>query len=374
MKALILSCNTGQGHNTASRAILEELKSRGIDCEMKDALSFISPFVSRTICDVYNRAALRIPRVLGAGISGAVHTDRAFKKNSPCYVANLSYANHLHRYIKKNGFDTIIMPHVFPSEALTHIRRHLPDKKALRTYFVTTDYSYPPFLAETELDTYFLPHTDLIETFAKNGVPREKIVITGIPVDAKFRVSTTKQEAREELGLPLDKKVLLVMTGSMGYGNTEELVARLLAETTLDTIVCVLGGNNEKMKENLRTAHAGDPRLLVVDYTTKVVLYLSASDLLFTKPGGLSTTEAAARGIPMLHTTPIPGWEEYNVRFFKEHGMSDFGESTNALVTKAIFLLANPHRAEEMVKNQKENITPFAAKNIVDYLLKDSAQ
>lgn len=369
MKALILSCNTGQGHNTASRAIVEELKARGIACEMQDALAFASQFVSDTVCGIYNKAAIHIPKVLGAGISTAKITHKVFKKNSPCYVANLPYAPKLRRYIEENGFDTVIMPHVFPSEALTHITRHMSSELGLKTCFVATDYSYPPFLSETELDTYFIPHEDLRASFEAAGVPREKTAVSGIPVAADFHAPLSKTEARERLGLPQNEKILLVMTGSMGYGNTEELTDKLLERIPENTLVYVMGGNNEKMKAAIRAAHGGDGRLVVLDFTREVSLYLAAADLLFSKPGGLSSTEAAVRGIPLLHTKPIPGWEEDNIRFFREHGMSDFGENAEALVTKALFLLANPHRCEEMVENQRKNINPFAARDIVDYLL-----
>lgn len=369
MKALILSCNTGQGHNTASLAIMEELRARGIECEMQDALAFASKFVSDTVCNIYNKAAVHIPRVLGAGIASAKVTDRMFKKHSPCYVANMPYASKLGRYIEENGFDTVIMPHVFPSEALTRLERRMSRELSVKTCFVATDYSYPPFLSETELDTYFIPHEDLRARFEEAGVPREKIVVSGIPVAADFHAPMTKTEAREALGLPMDKKILLVMTGSMGYGNTEELTARILEKIPENTLVYVMGGNNEKMKTAIRAAHADDKRLTVLDFTSRVSLYLAASDLLLTKPGGLSSTEAAVRGIPLLHTKPIPGWEEDNIAFFREHGLSDYGENAEALVTKVLFLLANPHRCEEMVENQKKHVNPFAARDIVDYLL-----
>jgi processive 1,2-diacylglycerol beta-glucosyltransferase len=370
MKALILSCNTGQGHNTASRAILEELEARGIEAEMQDALAFASQFVSDTVCDIYNKAAVRIPKVLGAGISAAKVTDKVFKKNSPCYVANMPYASKLGKYIKENGFDTIIMPHVFPSEALTRLERRMSNELDVKTCFVATDYSYPPFLSDTELDTYFIPHEDLRTRFEEAGVPGDKIAVSGIPVAADFHTPITKAEARERLGLPQKDKILLVMTGSMGYGNTEELTAALLEKIPEHTLVYVMGGNNEKMKAALREAHGKDDRLTVLDFTREVSLYLAASDLLFSKPGGLSSTEAAVRGIPLIHTKPIPGWEEDNIEFFRTHGMSDFGETTDSIVTKALFLLANPHRCEEMVASQRAHINPFAARDIVDYLLK----
>lgn len=374
MKVLILSCNTGQGHNTASRAVLEELTARGIECEIRDALAFDSRFVSDAVSNIHAKAAIHIPKAYGMGVRAAKLMDEMSKKRSVCYLSNLSYANKLYRYIVENGYDTVVLPHVFPSEAMTRIRRHIDPLLAVRTYFIATDYSYPPFLKETNLDTYFIPHEDLRADFEAAGVPGEKIAVTGIPVSERFREPTTKAEARAELGLPADGRILLVMTGSMGYGNTEELTASLLQKIPAHTYVLVMGGNNEKMKARLRAAYAGDDRLMVLDYTKKVSLYLSASDLLFTKPGGLSSTEAAVRGIPLLHTKPIPGWEEDNIRFFRTHGMSDYGADTEALVTKCLFLLSNPHRCEEMLRCQKATINPFAARDIVDRLVADAAE
>lgn len=373
MKVLILSCNTGQGHNTASKALIEELTARGIESEMRDALAFDSRFVSDAVSNIHAKAAIHIPKAYGVGVRAAKLMDEMSKKHSVCYFSNISYATKLYRYIVDNGYDTIVLPHVFPSEAMTRIKRHIDPSLSVRTYFIATDYSYPPFLKETTLDTYFIPHEDLISEFEEAGVPGEKIIASGIPVAERFHVPVSKADARAELGLPVEGRILLVMTGSMGYGNTEELTDRLLEAIPDHTYVLVMGGNNEKMKTRLRTVHAGDDRLTVLDYTQKVSLYLSASDLLFTKPGGLSSTEAAVRGIPLLHTKPIPGWEEDNIRFFRSHGMSDYGEDTDALVTKALFLLGNPHRCEEMVESQRATVNPFAARDIVDKLIADAA-
>ena len=369
MKVLILSCNTGQGHNTAGRAVLAECQRRGIECQMMDALIFDSHMTSKVVSSIHNNGTVHIPRIYGMGVSAARILDRISRRRSVCYLANSTYASSLYQFITDNGYDTIIIPHVFPSEALTWVERRLPSADDLRPCFISTDYAYPPFLSETELDTYFIPHEDLREAFVEAGVPAEKIVVSGIPVSAAFREPPSRDQAREALGLPRDKRILLVMTGSMGYGNTEELTARLLERLPENTLVYVMGGHNEKMKARIRLAHAGDERLTVLDYTDKVSLYLAAGDLLFSKPGGLSSTEAAASGIPLLHTKPIPGWEQENIQFFGAHGMSDFGEDAEALVTKALFLLANPHRGEEMVENQRKNINVLAAKTIVDYLL-----
>lgn len=370
MKVLILSCNTGQGHNTAGKAVLAELQRRGIACEMLDALSFDSKFTSRMICDIHSKSVMHLPRVYGLGVSTAKRLDKISKKRSVCYVANTTYATALYQYIVENGFDTVVNPHVFPSEALTRVHRKY--KLPIRTYFIATDYTYPPFLSDTDLDTYFIPHESLAHEFIDAGLPAEKLVVTGIPVAATFAEKTDKAEARRALGLPAEGNILLVMTGSMGYGNTEKLVQELLLRIPEGTSVAVMGGNNEKMKANLRRRHANDSRLFVIDFTTEVSLYMDACDILFTKPGGLSSTEAAVKGIPTIHTKPIPGWEENNIAFFKKNGMSLSGIKTDDLVTQALYLLGNPWACEAMVKAQNETINKFAARDICQRILDDA--
>lgn len=370
MKVLILSCNTGQGHNTAGKAILAELQRLGIESEMLDALSFESELASKMVCDLHSKSVLHLPRVYGLGVSTAKRLDKISKKRSVCYVANATYASALYEYITQNGYDTIVAPHVFPSEAITRIRRK-HDTRFL-TYFIATDYAYPPFLSDTDLDTYFIPHESLAHEFTEAGIPEEKLVATGIPVSATFAKKTEKAEARRALGLPENGNILLVMTGSMGYGNTEKLVSELLRRIPENTSVVVMGGSNEKMKANLRRKHKNDSRLFVIDFTTEVSLYMDASDILFTKPGGLSSTEAAVKGIPTIHTKPIPGWEENNIAFFRLHGLSLSGVATDDLVTHALYLLGNPWTREAMVTAQNETVNKYAARDICRRILDDA--
>ncbi len=367
MKVLILSCNTGQGHNSAGRALMEELSSRGIHADMRDALAFDSQFTSKMVCGIHAKASLHIPKLLGAGIQVAHLIDKTKVKHSPCYIANLPSAGSLYEFIKKGGYDTVVIPHVFPSETLTHIRKKHPELR-IRTYFVGTDYAYPPFLHDTDLDAYIIPHPDLVESFVSSGIPKEKIFPLGIPVAKTFSEHMEKEKARKKLGLPENENIALIMTGSMGFGNTEALVHELLARC--DATLLVMGGNNTRMKERLRTKYEGQARLRVLDFTREVSLYMDASDLLFTKPGGLSSTEAAVKGIPLLHTSPIPGWEEENIRFFRAHGFSGYGKNAEELALKALFLLANPHKSEEMRAKQERGISKTAAKDICDLIMK----
>jgi processive 1,2-diacylglycerol beta-glucosyltransferase len=368
MKVLILSCNTGQGHNSAGRAVKYELEKNGVYCEMLDALAFDSERVSKMVSNIHSKCAVRAPGVYAVGYEMAEKISRSGASPSVCYLANMKYAEELYEYIDDGGFDTIVMPHVFPSEALTRIRKK--HGGALTTYFISTDYSYPPFLCDTKLDYYFIPHASLVSEFSRY-IPKSLLVPTGIPVSRAFSEKTDKAEARRALGIPADKRAVLIMTGSMGYGQTAELAECLTAQTGDDTVFFILGGRNESLKEYLRKTYSDDSRVTVVDFTTEVSLYMDACDVLFTKPGGLSSTEAAVKGIPTVLTKPIPGWEEDNIKFFTSNGLARHGKTPEEMCSAALELLNDSAAADKMVAAQHKTVNGDAADDICSFIMQN---
>lgn len=367
MKILILSTNTGEGHNSAGRAVLEQAGRLGIPCEMKDVLSFASEKVSKRICGMYIWSTVSAPRAF-SGAYRAGNAIRSALHKSPVYFANELYAKRLYRYIMEKQFDTIVMPHLFPAEALTYIKEKFnPDVK---TYFIATDYTCIPFTEETAPDYFFIPHEKLADEFAGRGIAREKLVPAGIPVSQRFREKTGKEEARGLLGMEQKIPVILVMTGSMGYGNVESLVEELKERIPGRAAVYILAGRNERLKAGLRGKFGEDVRIRIVDFTDRVPLYMDAADLVFTKPGGLTSTEAAVKGIPLVHTVPIPGCEEKNAAFFEQLGMAATGKTPRELVQKGIELLKCPELSQRMVENQKKNIPDSAAEDICEFILR----
>jgi len=183
MKALILSCNTGQGHNTAGKAIMESMHSRGIECELVDTLLFASEKASRKVSGTYDGITTKTPRVLGF-LYWLGEVFSSSKRKYVIYLANRGYADPLGRYIDEHGIGVVITCHLFPGEALTRLRRK--NRLGVKTFAVITDYSCSPFWEETELDYYFIPHQGLADEFVKRGIPKEKLVATGIPVSKQF--------------------------------------------------------------------------------------------------------------------------------------------------------------------------------------------
>lgn len=208
----------------------------------------------------------------------------------------------------------------------------------------------------------------------KKGIAPEKLVPTGIPVSDRFRSLPSREEARESLGMNPEGHCILVMTGSMGYGKIENLVRALVSRMDGGDNVYILGGSNEKLKARLREAYREDPRVRVLDYTDRTAEYLAAADLLFTKPGGLTSTEAAVAGIPLAHTRPIPGCEDCNQAFYNAHGMSLSADSEEKLVEAAMELLSQPKACRQMIERQHQVINGNAARDICDFILRQGGE
>lgn len=368
MKALILSTNTGGGHNTAGKAVLEALRERRIETRMRDILLFSGKKKSKVVCDTYVNITTKAPALFGLAYRAGefISTDK-FK--SVIYYANKSAARRLSAYIEKNGFDAILMPHLFPAETITAIRKNYG--LSAKTYAIATDYTCIPFWEETEPDYFFIPHEDLKEEFIQKGIPEEKLIVSGIPVARRFTVRQDKAEARRRLGLPEEGRIFLVMTGSMGYGNIDALLSELLSLCGVQEHVIVLGGNNEALKSALREKFYGT-NAHILDYTNRVDEYMDACDLLFTKPGGLTSTEAAAKRIPLVHTAPIPGCENCNAQFFASHGLSITGENMRDLAQHAYQLCSDQTALEHMQAAQEKKIHRFAADAICDFIIKEA--
>ena len=373
MKILILSCNTGEGHNSAGRAVKEYLELQGHQVVMEDMMLLKGARTSKAVGGAYVGIVKHCPLLFGLGyrLGGWVSSD---KRKSPVYYTCSLLEGTLQRYLEQNRFDAIVTPHLYPAETLTAMKK----KGWLKIPVVAigTDYTCIPFTEETKVDYYFIPHEELTTEFIKRGIPAEKLVPTGIPVSERFLKLPEKREARRQLGIPVDKSCILMMTGSMGYGRVESMTAKLVEQTGEDTHLYILGGTNEELKKTLRDRYADTERVHVLDFTTEVHLYMAAADILFTKPGGLTSTEAVAAKAALVHTKPIPGCEDRNVAFFTQHGMSVSGDTEDAVIQNGLKLLRDPEAQAEMRKCQEKYGKPYAADAVCEFICgqKEAAQ
>ena len=215
MKILLLTCHTGEGHNSAARALLETAQNLGIQAEIADPLSLGSQRAVRVAASCYNTIIRRTPRLFGA-IYKAGDLYSATRLTSPVYLANALYTWNLSAYLMEGGFDAVICTHLYGMEAMTALGRQ--GWGTVPCFGVLTDYTCVPFFAETCLDGYCIPHEDLLPEMVRKGVPEGRIHCTGIPVSPSFDSPLDRADARRAVGMPQGVRAYLLMSGGMGCG------------------------------------------------------------------------------------------------------------------------------------------------------------
>lgn len=364
MKVLVLSCDTGGGHNTCGRAVVEACRKRQIPCGMDDAFRFVSPTLSRCVSYGFDRVYRYTPKLFSAGWRFSEQHPRAFRRKSAAYRFWILGARKLARLIREQGYDTVVCTHMFSGMLITEARnRH---GLSLRTCFVATDYTWYPGCGSYDLDVSYIPHEDLIDDYAAIGVPQNRIVASGIPVREAFLSREERGTARRRLGLPEDCRHLMIMGGSMGCGPIAELTALLPKLLPEDCHVSVLCGNNRGLAEELERRCAGDARFHIYGFTDLVPRLMDSADLYLTKPGGISVTEAAHKRLPMVFVNAVAGCETHNLNFFLQRGAAVTAETPEELARTCLALLDDPARLTEMAAAME----PVAQQDPCDTILR----
>ena len=372
MRTLILSCNTGEGHNSCAKAIQETYAAHDETCDIVDALQFISKRASQFISDWHSRIYRHAPKLYKAGYHTAEERTSVFREGTTVYRYLTSGSEKLYHFILDGGYDNIICTHVFPALALTAMLKHHP--MPLVTSFVSTDYTCSPSVENSELDYYFIPDISLTEEFVQCGVPREKLIDSGMPVKQAFYQDTDKAAAKAELGLPVDHQHLLVMCGSIGCGPIKELTEDLLIRLTSEQELTIVCGANEELFAKLERHFAHDPRIHIHGMVDYVPLLIHSADLFLTKPGGLSTSEAAACGVPMLLMDTVAGCEGHNLNFFLRQGIAVTAGTPKHLADLAAALLADPERLQKMARAARRRKGDTPSETIYAFLHRQKKQ
>lgn len=346
MNLLILSANTGAGHNSCARAVQQCLQAHGQTCVIEDGLSYISPAVSDFISRWHTRLYRYMPGLSKETYEYSEEHPEHFKDSGHLYKLLTSGAERLRQRIQEGGFDTVLCTHVFPALALTVAQKN--DPLPIRTAFLATDYTCSPMVDKCDLDLFFIPDPGLIPEFAASGLPEEKLVATGIPVRRDFITAAEKTEAKVRCGIDPEKAHLLVMCGSMGCGPMRELVELLEMGMRKDMAMTVVCGTNESLYQKLRELPEGRGEVRLMQFTDQVSLLLDSADLYLTKPGGISTTEAAVKGVPMVFVDAVGGCEEHNLELFTARGAAVTAREPQALTDLCLELLTDPKRRETM--------------------------
>ena len=372
MNVLILSCNTGQGHNSCAQALKEVFEAHGDSCEIVDALRFISSRVSRFISGWHEGMYRHMPSMFGWGYRRSEKHPAVFDKQSTAHKILTTGTERLYEFLYREQYDVVICTHVFPALMLTDVLKNQP--LPLTSALVATDYTCTPSTGESQLDYYFIPDESLISDFVQSGVPKEKLIVSGIPVRQPFLSHRLKEDAKVLLGIRPEQKHLLLMCGSMGCGPITKITRRLMRSLREDMVLTIVCGSNTRLYKRLYKIIPDTQNVRVLAYTDQVALLMDGSDFFLTKPGGISVTEAAAKALPMAFINTVSGCEAYNMAYYVKKGAAVAAKDPAELADLCVKLLYDESIQQKMVAQLKTLPIRHAPEKIYQILSGDQAK
>src|SRR6266850_4927580 len=321
-RVLLLSASSGAGHVRAAQALEKAFAARG-DCvvEHVDVIQHVSKVFQRLYDKTYISMVRRAPELMGVLYD---RTDKPWEKMRQRLAIDRLNTQPMIRMLKRVQPDLCVATHFLPAEIIAWL---IAKKKlCARNAIVVTDYDVHAMWLCRTVDRYYLARDEAKEYLARIGVSREKLLVTGIPIDPLFATAVSRSDARKQLGLDAAASVILISAGGYGIGPVEQLVKDLLALQRPWQIVAIAGKSEKtrkRLEEIAREAgklQSGSPRLCAVGFTSEMDKYMAAADLMVGKAGGLTTSEALARALPMALIEPIPGQEERNADHLLEAG------------------------------------------------------
>ena len=359
MRVLILTCNTGGGHNAVAAALAESFRRLGVSSDTEDGLSFISQKASRFVSKWHTRFYRRYPKLYKAGYMSAENDAESNDRDNPVYRYMARGARRLDRAIQDGGYDAVVCVHVIPAMMMTELRRQHETGPVF--CFVATDYTCSPTVGGCTPDICVIPHEELAEEFVSCVIARETLLAAGIPVRAVFRERGDRAAARSELALPPEGRHIVLMSGSIGCGPMADIAAELEKRMERGDFASVLCGSNRQMLYALR--RSGFRRVEAVGFTNRVHRYMDSADVLVSKPGGISITEAGTRGTPLLLADMVGGCETRNQEFFHARGWAETCQPED-MADAALALLDRPERRQALVAQQHRDFDGLAADRV----------
>ena len=343
MRILIATVTAGAGHVQAAAALEEAwhgLCPRDA-LQRLDVLSFTPRLYRKVYVDGYVKIIEHAPELYA----------HMFKKtDNPLLVKKLTRfrrtvahltTNKFVRQLRKFKPDAVLCTHYLPLEILASLRVKAKQPLNPMTVSIITDFEAHALWMEAGVDLYCVAAEETKARLVARGAADDKVVVTGIPVSAKFSTAVDAPAIRKRMGLRDDLPVLLVLGGGFGIGPVAQILSQIdkLAQTAQVVVVC---GRNDKLRRDLAVQEYRQP-MHILGFVTNMQDLMAISDLIISKPGGLTTSEALAMGKPIFVLNPIPGQEAANSDFLLEHGAAAKANRVEDL----------PYRLEKLLGSSK---------------------
>lgn len=367
-KILLISASAGNGHIRAAQAIEAYAQTKFPQIEVKHI-------------DLYEVACSLVHWICSKGyiilINHLKFLWKLLYKMSDCSGNSIfGYFQHwgerfffrrILEEVKTFQPDDIVCTHFTPANILVTARNK--GKISAKIWVQVTDFHLHLQWLCHGVDGYFVGCEKVKDDLVKQGIPEEQIVVNGIPIMPAFAKTYSRTECAQELGVDPEQKTYLLMSGGCaGHGILKDTQKILEIEGFQ---LFVIAGRNEAVFQELCKIHPRYPqRLFPIAFTNHIERVMACSDLLISKPGGLSSSEAMAMGLPMIAYAPIPGHEEANAEMLKASQAAIRADNLTELVGAIQTLTKNPSQLESMHENIKKIAHPLAAQILLETILK----
>lgn len=361
-RILVLSASVGAGHLRAAEAVtlaLQELDPT-VAVSNVDVLTLTNRPFRRMYGQAYMDLVARAPHVLGFFYDLLDQPDRR-RQRLTLAVEKLNLRSLL-KLVRGEPWDLFVSTHFLPAEILASLKR----KKEVRApqFTVTTDFDTHRLWVNPPCERYFTATEEGARYLESFGVPEKDVEVSGIPIHPAFSRALDREGALKALRLPGDRPILLHMAGGFGMGPVTKIYQSLLTVETPLTIVAVAGRNEKLKKELERLAVPKRHRAKVLGFTDKMRELLAVSDVVLSKPGGLTVSEVLASGAALAIVNPTPGQEFRNSDFLLENGAAVKIGNLATLAFKIERLLREPARLAAMRESARKLGRPRAAYDV----------
>lgn len=356
-RLLVLSASIGAGHVKAAEALCQSYTQNfgGEACHL-DFFRYSTPRFSHWVEQAYYLVTKHTPAVYKLLYEIEDRPNSPIKKFEP-YIGLKKYRAMLESFRP----DIILCTHFLPAAVVSYMYSKYPIPNGV----VLTDYVSHPMWVHDNNQIFFVAHEGMVDELKALGVAEEKVKVTGIPVRPMFVQRGEGQKLRIKFHLDPNLPVILLMSGGNAIGPLAEALESLAAIDGEFQVVAVTGRNRKTFHELKEVFAQSNLRGRVLGFVDNIHEWMAAADLLISKPGGLTVSEALASGLPMLLIRPTPGQEDGNTRYLTDAGVGIYLKDLSDLNRVVENLIHHPEILVEMGQQAQKIARPNATMDIL---------
>lgn len=360
-KILILTGSFGNGHLQVTQSVVNQFNEMNLDnlTVIEHDLFLEAHPILTSICKKWYINSFKYFR----------NMYKAFYYSRPDQLDKCFYKyyglNKLINLLLKEKPDLILL--TFPTPVMSVLTEQFDMNIPIAT--VMTDYRMQKNWITPHSQRYYLATEDLKEEFASIGIPKSHLKVTGIPIADKFEDDIDKTSWLRQNHLDPNKSTILMSAGAFGVSKGfDQMIQEILNRSPHSQVVMICGKNKE-LKRTLSAQFKNYDNVLIVGYTKHMNEWMASSQLMITKPGGITISEALTRQTPMIFLNPAPGQELENANYFEEKGFGLIADTPEKAIQQVATLTNTPSKIAEMTQSMNESRIPYSTYKLCNDLL-----